>query len=422
MDTAIAGIIFTFGYAAIALEHKLSVNKSALALLTGSLLWVLVSLTHGDHALQGLTHAAGDIFSIVVFLLAAMALVEVLVHYRFFDVIRGKLFSLHLSERKQFVVISLLAFVLSAFLDNLTTTIVMIQIARKFFKGENLIRVSASIIIAANAGGAFSPIGDVTTIMLWFAGKFNALEIVTQGFLPAVALFIISTTLMLRGIKSETPDTSNEIVTRLTKSEKVVVAMVLASFLLPVVMSFLGLPPYMGLLLGLALVWLSVDVLKQMSKHRTHLEASIDELIRKTDIASLKFFIGILFAVAALGELGVLEWMANMLYGTAPSFLSMAGGNIGLGFLSAILDNVPLTAMAMEILPTTDASLWVLLALTAGTGGSLLVIGSAAGVVAMGMIKELTFAKYFRIAFIPALAGYLASIGVWSAQYFLTAL
>lgn len=418
MSTALAGLVFTLGYAAIALEHKLVLNKSALALLTGTVLWVIVAITHQGEALVGLGHAAGDIFSIVVFLLAAMSLVEVLVHYKFFDVIRGKLFKLRLSERRQFVVISFLSFILSAFLDNLTTTIVMIQISRRFFKGENLARIAANIIIAANAGGAFSPIGDVTTIMLWFAGKFNALEIISKGFLPSIALWIVATLIMQYGIKGETRDEEGDMVTKLTRSEKGIIGLVLVSFLLPVTMNAVGLPPYMGLLLGLALVWLAVDILKQISHRHTHLEASLDEMIRKTDVPSLKFFIGILFAVAALGELGVLQWLADALYGHAPSIGTMVAGNVGLGFLSAILDNVPLTAMAIKILPTTDAALWALLALTAGTGGSLLVIGSAAGVVAMGMIRELSFARYFRIGFVPALAGYLVAVGVWCAQYF----
>lgn len=413
-----AGLLFALGYVGIALEHKLMLNKSALALFIGIVLWIIASISRGREALFGLAHTAGDVFSIVVFLLAAMSLVEVLVHYKFFDVIRVKLFKLNLSERAQFVVISTITFFLSAFLDNLTTTIVMIQISRRFFSGENLVRITASIVIAANAGGAFSPIGDVTTIMLWFAGKFNALELIARGFLPSLILFIVSTLLILRGIKGDSKDDEEELDIILTKSERGVIGLVLASFLFPVLMNLLGLPPYMGLLLGLAIVWLVVDMSKQISGRKTHLEASLEEMLKRTDIASLNFFIGILFAVAALGELGVLSRLADFLYGASPSDITMVIGNIGMGFLSSILDNVPLTAMAIEILPTNSASLWVLLALTAGTGGSLLVIGSAAGVVAMGMVKELSFAKYFRVATFPALIGYIAAVCVWSAQYF----
>ncbi len=181
-------------------------------------------------------------------------------------------------------------------------------------------------------------------------------------------------------------------------------------------MSALGLPPYMGLLLGLGGVWLMIDLFKRYLPRTTHLTASIEDLIRKTDISSLKFFIGILLAVSALHTLGVLELLADTVYGHTPSIGSVIGGNISLGLLSAILDNVPLTAIAIQILNSTDSSLWVLLALTVGTGGSLLVIGSAAGVVAMGMIKELNFSSYFKLAFFPALAGYIAAIAVWMLQ------
>ena len=418
MSVTLSGLLFMLGYAAIALEHKLLLSKAALALLLGSTLWIIAALAgHGD-VLTGLTHAASDVFAIVIFLLAAMSLVEVLAHYRFFDVIRGKLDALRLDDARQFLAIALLTFVLSAFLDNLTTTIVMIQIARKFFKGENLLYVVAGIIIAANAGGAFSPIGDVTTIMLWFAKKFTSLEIIVKGFLPALALWIVSTVLLWRNITQSTRDDTNEVITHLSPSEKTIIGLVLVAFMLPVVMNVIGLPPYLGLLIGLGMVWFAVDACKRLYSHQTHLTASIDDMVKKVDIPSLQFFIGILFAVAALHQIGVLDWMTDVIYGHTPSARTVIVGNIGLGLLSAVFDNVPLTAMAVQILPVSDPSLWVLLALTVGTGGSLFVIGSAAGVVAMGMVRELNFAKYFKIAFIPATLGYAAAISVWSVQYF----
>jgi Na+/H+ antiporter NhaD/arsenite permease-like protein len=348
-----------------------------------------------------------------------MSLVEVLVHYRFFDIIRGRLFALGLTDRAQFVVITVLSFFLSSFLDNLTTTIVMIQIARKFFRGDNLLYAVAAIIISANAGGAFSPIGDVTTIMLWFAGKFNALEVITRAFFPALALWAVVVSIMYPKIKRDTPDENKEVIKKLTRSEKMIIATVIGSFFLPIAMNALGLPPYMGLLIGLGIVWILVDFAKEHSKHETHLTASVEDCLKRSDISSLKFFAGILLAVSALHALGVLDYLADMVYGHAPAVSTIVLGNIGLGFLSAILDNVPLTALAIQILPTTEPSLWVLLALTAGTGGSLLVIGSAAGVVAMGMVKELNFAKYLKIASIPALCGYLAAVSVWAFQYFI---
>ncbi|MBI2577321.1 MAG: sodium:proton antiporter NhaD [Candidatus Wildermuthbacteria bacterium] len=414
-----AGVVFVLGYIAIALEHPLKVSKAAIALLIGGALWIIVALNGVDHLRLELLEAGGEIFELIVFLLAAMSLIEILLHYQFFDVIRGKLFALRLSEKQQFLIISLIAFFLSAVIDNLTTTIVMIQIARKFFKGENLLIAVAGIVIAANAGGAFSPIGDVTTIMLWLGGKFGTFEIIWKAVLPALVLFGIAAAFLASKIKQETPDETNEVITRLGRSEKLIIGLVFTAFTFPIIMNFIGLPPYLGLLLGLALVWLAVETIRQIRPKETHLGASIEEFIKRTDIPSLKFFIGILLAVSALHALGVLTVVSEAIFGPAPEAMRVIGGNVLLGFLSAIVDNVPLTAIAMEILHAPDTSFWVLLALTAGTGGSLLIVGSAAGVVAMGMVKELTFIKYFKIAFVPALVGFLAAVGVWSFQYFM---
>ena len=415
----VASIIFVLAYVGIALEHKLHLNKSAVALAAGGVLWLLASISHAEHLSDELIHAGADVFAIVIFLLAAMSLVEILAHYRFFDVLRGKLYALKLNDSKQFILLSLLAFGLSAIIDNLTTTIIMIQIARQFFKGRNLLLMGAAIVVSANAGGAFSPIGDVTTVMLWFAGKFSAGQIILQGILPAVALWAVATGLMYRKLDKDTLDTNTEIVTKWLRSEKIIIFTVFTSFLLPLAMSAFSLPPYMGLLLGLGVVWLAIDLFKRYVPRETHLTASIEDLIRKTDIASLKFFIGILLSVAALHTMGVLEKLATLVYGSVPTETALIGGNISLGLLSAILDNVPLTAIAIQILNTGNESLWVLLALAVGTGGSLLVIGSAAGVVAMGMLKELNFGNYFKLAFFPALAGYVAAMAVWGVQYFL---
>ncbi len=416
----LSAAIFIIGYCCIALEHSLKISKSAVALITGTLLWLIVTMHQSGPVLsEELMHAGAEVFSIVVFLLAAMSLVEILVHYRFFDLIRGKLFALNLSEHKQFLVISLLSFLLSAVIDNLTTTIIMIQISRKFFKGDNLFIVCAGIVISANAGGAFSPIGDVTTIMLWFANKFTALEVMYKAVVPSISLWLVATLLLLRKITPNGNDNDQEVITRLSHSEMIVIGAVFFSFSLPLLVSLAGLPPYFGLLFGLGFVWVLIDLLKRFRPSATHLSASIDDFLKKTDISSLQFFIGILLAVSALNALGVLELMAQYIYGDSPGDMAFIAGNVLLGVISSILDNVPLTAMAIKMLDTTDANLWILLALTVGTGGSLLVIGSAAGVVAMGMVKELTFGRYFTIAFVPGLAGFAAAVAVWYLQYML---
>ncbi len=414
----IGSLIFILGYILISLEHKIKISKSAIALVVGSFLWVLVSLSGKDFS-QELELAGSEIFGIVIFLLSAMSLVEILLHYKFFDILRGKLFRLGLSEKKQFTVIYFMAFFLSAVIDNLTTTIVMIQIARKFFKEENLIIAAAGVVISANAGGAFSPIGDVTTIMLWLAGKFGSMEIILKAFLPSISLACVALFFLYPKIKNSSYDTKNEIITKLSRSEKLVVGLIFISFILPLAMNFIKLPPYMGLLIGLGGVWAVVCFLRRIRPHHhTHLNASIEKFIKRSDIPSLQFFVGILLAVSALNSLHILEFVSFNLFGHDPSIFRIAVGNVVLGFLSAIVDNVPLTAITIEILGTHISDLWILLALSVGTGGSLLVIGSAAGVVAMGMVPELTFQKYFKIAFVPALAGYITAVAIWSVHFF----
>ncbi|MBL8031872.1 MAG: sodium:proton antiporter NhaD, partial [Candidatus Doudnabacteria bacterium] len=343
--------------------------------------------------------------------------VEILVHYRFFDLLREKLYELHLSEKQQFILILFLTFILSAVLDNLTTTIVMIQISRRFFKNGNMVLAAAGVVIAANAGGAWSPIGDVTTIMLWIAGKFNTWQVISRGFLPSFSLWLVATGLLTRKLEKSDYDSTEEITTKLERSEKFIIALVFGSFTLPVLMNTFHLKPYMGLLLGLGLVWVCVDRLKKKTEDQTHLDASIKALLQKTDIASIKFFVGILLAVSALHTMGALDTLAHLIYGNNPSPAKVILGNIGLGFSSAVLDNVPQTAIAIQMLHIAEPSLWVLLAITVGTGGSLLVIGSAAGVVAMGMVPELNFQRYLKIAFWPALTGYATAVAVWTLQY-----
>jgi len=419
-----ASLVFIVGYILITLEHHWNVNKSITATAIAAIIWGGIALTGHDHVLieSAIHHLSSETFALIVFLLSAMTLVEILVHYRFFDLLRIKLFALGLEDNKQLILISVLAFCLSAIIDNLTTTIVMVQIARRFFKGKNLLVAVGTIIVAANAGGAFSPVGDVTTIMIWLAGKFTASEIILWGFLPSLAIYIVSLFFFVRQIQGDTVDdkpVSHEEV-HLTRSDKVVIGAAFASFTLPPLAHFFGLPPFMGLMFGVGVVGLLVAWFANMSPQReSHLAMDIEKLLGKVDISSLLFFVGILFAVGALAFLGILDQISNILFGENPADSRLIAGSIFLGLFSAILDNIPLTAAAIDILQTTDFRLWVLLAICVGTGGSMLVIGSAAGVVAMGMVKELTFKQYFKIAALPALIGYFAGIGVWYIQYLL---
>jgi Na+/H+ antiporter NhaD/arsenite permease-like protein len=422
----IVGVIFLVGYFLITAEHYFRINKSITATALAAVLWGLVAMIGYDHHLieQAIHHLSAEVFALVAFLLAAMTLVEILVHYRFFDWLRLKLFSLGLQDASQLVLMATLAFCFSAVIDNLTTTIVMVQIARRFFKGRNLLVAVSAIVVAANAGGAFSPVGDVTTIMLWLAGKFTASEIIVWAFLPSLTILVVSTMLFLRQIQGDTPDerpvTHEKVM--MTTSEKTVIAATFISFTFPPLAHFFGLPPFMGLLCGVGMVGLLVGwYANTLPKRESHLAMDIEKLIGKVDLTSLLFFIGILFSVGALGFLGILDQISNVVFGDTPAFSRLVAGSILLGIISAIFDNIPLTAAAIDVMPTSNFHLWVLLAICVGTGGSLLVIGSAAGVVAMGMIKDLTFKDYLKIATIPAAVGYFSAIAVWYIQFILFA-
>lgn len=415
----IASTIFVLGYAGMTLEHKLRTNKSAIALSLAGILWIITAFSHvhDEELTHSINEAGTEVFGILIFLLSAMTLVEILIHYRFFDMIRLYLLKFNLKDRGQFIIISILTFFLSAILDNLTVTIVMIQIARKFFKDKNMIIAAAGIVIMANAGGAWSPVGDVTTIMLWLAQKFSALEVIAQGIIPAIALALVSGYLLVYKMKNvNTRDDKEEVNLKFSKSEKLVITFTLFSFTLPLFMNLIGLAPYMGLIFGLGIVWMLIKNLQLRSKRVTHLDANIDNFFQKTDISSLQFFAGILLSVSALKVMGVLDVLSRALLGQQQEFMRVFFGSVILGLFSAVVDNVPLTAIAIDIIKLPDPSLWVLIALAVGTGGSCLVLGSVAGVVAMGMVKDLTFGNYLKIATVPAFAGYIACIATWYAQ------
>lgn len=409
--------LFIIGYLLITLEGTLKVGKSAVALAMGAVLWIILAVH--DPALVGheIGLASADIFNLIVFLIAAMSLVEIAGHYRAFDLIKSKICKFQLTERSQFVAIAFTTFFLSSVLDDLTTTIVMIQIARKFFTGRNFAVSAVAIVIAANSGGAWSPIGDVTSIMLWLANKFTAWELISFGFVPAFALICTAVALMKGKIENgprviaEQPE---QVV--LKRSEVFVLCLVVVSFFLPIAVKPLGLPPVIGTLLGLGLTWLTVDVFRRWKPTDTHLSATIEHLLQKADLSSIKFFVGILLSVAVLSSLGILDHVSQFIYGAGDSITRFIAGHAALGFASAILDNIALTAIAIKMVPSVDPYLWVLLALAVGTGGSMLAVGSASGVVASGLAK-VSFGEYFKIGFVPACVGLVVCIAVWFAQY-----
>ncbi len=416
-----SGLIFMLGYFCITLEHKLKTHKSAIALFIASVLWIMAAFSGIPHeiVIEKLHHTGGEIFGLIVFLLAAMTIVETLIHFRFFDIVRSKIAAIGLADRGQFLLISTLTFFFSALLDNLTVTIIMIQIARRFFSSERLFAVVVGIVIVANAGGAWSPIGDVTTIMLWLAGKFSAIQIITEWFLPSLAMWITSTLMIAQRLSKKSWGGEKVETVTLSWQEKIIITVAFGSFVLPIIMNIVHLPPYLGLLLGLGIMWLLIEYFKHWTTgFSDNQETSLEKLLQKTDLSSIKFFIGILLAVGALEATGLLELLSHSLFGSAPSDIRIIAGSVLMGLVSAVVDNVPLTALAIVIIHVTNPQLWVLTALTVGTGGSLLLIGSVSGVVASGMVPELTFGKYFQIASLPVLLGYFIGVGVWAIQYY----
>lgn len=424
----IMGLVFIIGYIFIALEHKSHINKSGIALVTGALLWLVVALVAHDKAEISLAMVenGGEIFGIVVFLLSAMTIVELLVHFQFFDWIREQIVKRKISQVKLFWILGVLTFVMSAFLDNLTTTLIMIQIGRKIYKDRNnfLIYV-ANTVIAANAGGAASPIGDVTTIMLWLANKFNAVQVISIGIVPSLVAWVIPQYLMGRKIKHHEEAEKAHPEFDLVDEKKVkpywsIIGIGMFSFLLPVFFNLIGLPPFLGLLLGVGLLWIFIDYKAHNGGHEDHTTGRVVNIIQKTDITTLKFFIGILLAVGALSHIGLLKVLNNFIFGPEVEAVRLIIGNTVLGLTSSILDNVPLVAAAIKMFSAeVTPALWVLLAITAGTGGSMLVIGSAAGVAAMGQVKELNFGYYLKKATIPALLGYIGAVLTWVAMFYL---
>lgn len=415
--------LFIFGYVLIALEQKFSTHKSAIALMMAGCLWTLAALLDNHtEAFSRVTDAtAVNVFSIAAFSLASMALIEILAHYRFFDYVRMHLLRLHIADRGQFVLIMALCFALSGVLDNISLTICFIQIAKRFFQGKNLILVAAAIVISANAGGAWSPIGDVTSLLLWLGGKIGAMQMITSAFLPTLALTLTAGSLLYRQldvtnfVKHEKNDEKIE----LDISEKLVIGSALGAFVLPLLANVIGVQPYTARLFGLGITWAIIELIchHHPAPKESHMSANIEKIVQKIDMSSIMFIMGILLSVGALTSLGVLAYVSHIAVGTHPSDAWTITLGSGLGLLSGIVDNSALVAMAMQVFPIKDPHIWALIGITTGTGGSLMIFASAAGIVAMGSLKTLTFQTYLKLASFPAFAGLLAAIGVWLLQY-----
>jgi Na+/H+ antiporter NhaD/arsenite permease-like protein len=421
-------VVFILGYAAIIFEHTLKINKTASALVTGILCWTIYALSGVDAQtveLQ-LIKTFSDAAQILFFLLGAMALVELIDAHDGFDVLVARI-----KTRKKMPllwIIGFITFFLSAVLDNLTTTIVMISFIRKLVADrEERLLLSGIIVIAANAGGAWSPIGDVTTTMLWIGGQVTTGSLMTHVFLPSLACLIVPLLLMSRQFKGELLPIQNlgdpSVYSAKTLSEKHKTIVFLLGIgglvFVPIFKTITHLPPFMGMLLSLGIVWAITELMHAEKDDEEKDALSVKRALERTDTPSILFFVGILLAVGVLETTGILRGCAE--------FLSKSIGNqsviaIVIGVISAIVDNVPLVAASMGMYDLNqfpqDNSFWHFIAYCAGTGGSMLIIGSAAGVAAMGMEKIEFFWYLKRIGWLAA-AGYFAGCVVFVLEQFL---
>ena len=454
-------VIFVLGYIAIALEHPLKVDKAASALVMGGLIWGILALGIDELVLQDfliefykkfetkflalkeigtypaeeiikpikflkyeLSHHLVDIGEILFFLLAAMTIVELVDAHEGFAIITDKI-----TTRKKVPlmwILCIITFFFSAVLDNLTTSIVMAALLSKMIKGkQDLWLFAGMIIISANAGGAWSPMGDVTTIMLWIGGQVSAWNIITSLFIPSLICMIVPLIYISFKLKGniEVPNETklNEhLINPTTSFERNLIFYmgVLGLLFVPVFKVFTGLPPYVGMLLSLGILWVTTEIIHRKKNHEQKSHLSVIGVLKKVDTPTIFFFLGILLAVAGLQSAGQLDIVAKYLEITFSGENKIYIINILVGLLSALVDNVPLVAGAMGMYNIgaiqegilaypQDHSFWEFLAYCAGTGGSVLIIGSAAGVAVMGILK-IDFIWYMKKISFLALIGYIA--------------
>jgi Na+/H+ antiporter NhaD/arsenite permease-like protein len=417
--TLIISIVFIIGYVLIAIEHNIKIDKAASALITGVLCWLLFYLYQHSHAEseKELQYHLGEISGILFFLLGAMTIVEVVDSHDGFklitDIIRTT------SKTRLLILVSTITFFLSAILDNLTTSIVMVSLCRKLLsEKEDRLWFASMIIIAANAGGAWSPIGDVTTTMLWIGGQITAGNIVMKTFIPSLMVVIVPLIVLLFKFRGQKTEPVKKIKTDMNYKEGNLMLFSGIGLLIfvPIFKTLTHMPPFMGMLLALGIIWIISSWIHVHKHPEERLRFSVMNALRKIDTSSILFFLGILLAVSALQASGALQQMAEF---TAGYIRNMYVTGTILGIFSAIIDNVPLVAAAqgmfsLEIYPT-DHVFWEFLALAAGTGGSAIIIGSAAGVAVMG-IEKINFFWYLKNISLLALLGFGAGLITYVLQ------
>jgi Na+/H+ antiporter NhaD/arsenite permease-like protein len=414
--------VFILGYLLITMEHTVKVNKSAIALLTGGLGWTIYSLFSPDQMTinQQLSEHLGSIAEILFFLLGAMTIVELIDAHNGFEIITLRI--QQTNKRKLSWTIGLITFFLSAVLDNLTTTIVVISMLKKLISDKNDRLVFASIVvIAANAGGAWTPMGDVTTTMLWIGGQVTTLPIILKLFLPSIVCLIVpllGLSFQLNG-KIEKPhkvELIDEYQVTSRQQSVVFLTGITALIMVPLFKYVTHLPPYMGILIGLGILWIITELMHSKKENKVRHSYSVAQALRKIDTATLLFFFGILMSVAFLQSAGILNNLSAWINEKTTNLTIQV---LSLGFLSSIVDNVPLVSatqamFSLEQFPT-DSYFWEFLAYSAGTGGSILIFGSAAGVAAMGM-EKISFGWYLKKITVFALLGFLSGAFVYIIQ------
>ena len=415
-------IIFIVGYILIAFEHGIKINKSSIALITGVLCWSVYSLFSPDKSLvnQQLSERLGSLSGILFFLLGAMTIVELIDSHDGFEIITSRI--TQTDKRKLLWIVAFITFFLSAVLDNLTTTIVVISLLRKLINNrEDRLLFAGMVVVAANAGGAWTPIGDVTTTMLWLGGQITTGHIMVMLFLPAfvsliVPLLVIS--VYLKGtVESPNLLKSKDNHHLPVKQQFVVfISGILILMLVPVFKTVTHLPPYMGILAGLGILWIVTEVMHGKKDESAKNSFSVVQALRKIDLPSILFFFGILMSIAALQSSEILTELAG--------WLSKSIGNVNvvvllMGVLSSVVDNVPLVAAVQGMYSLSqfpqDSYFWEFLAYCVGTGGSILIIGSAAGVAAMGM-EEINFFWYLKKISLLAFLGYVSGALIYILQ------
>jgi Na+/H+ antiporter NhaD/arsenite permease-like protein len=425
--------VFCIGYLCIALESLTKVNKAAIALLMCVLCWTLLmldpmsyypSLLGSDvihHISEVIEHHLGDAAGTLFFLMGAMTIVEIVDSNGGFNFVRDTLKTR--SKRKLMWRMTFMTFFLSAILDNLTTSIVMIMVLRKLVQSrEDRLIYAALVVIAANSGGAFSPIGDVTTIMLWIKGVITTQGVLTEIFIPSLVSMLVPAFILqyqLKGKFDKEQNLPKADVSTFTKSQRDIIFWLGVGGLcfVPIFKTITHLPPFMGILLVLGLLWTVTEIFHYGSSDEDTMAKRVSDLLSRIDLSTIMFFLGILMAVAVLQEVGVLTLLGGVLDTTFEGNHFLVTGIIGV--LSSIVDNVPLVAGCMGMYPVAptgdmaiDGIFWQLLAYCAGVGGSMLIIGSAAGVVVMGL-EKITFGWYMKKITWVAFAGYIACIIIY---------